>query len=285
MTRNIFQSSCRNAWTLVLVAMVGLVTVQSASAQITVTGSLLVEHTAVPGDSYQGAITVRNNSNTSQTVKLSLADYRFDASGATSFEPASHGRSSAGWVTLSQQAVSVPPQATQVVPYTVTIPAGAAASGGTYVLGTSGGPAPSPGTYWSVVLVEGEDRTSVPSDPSKFTITPKIRFAVQLVTHVGNAGECRLVFGNPRIQPGTVAVDVTGKGSRACRPNLKLEVYNSDGALRHTATLRGSYIYPETSARQSFDLASLSPGAYSFVVLADVGADKLQGARFQVQVR
>jgi hypothetical protein len=78
---------------------------------------------------------------------------------------------------------------------------------------------------------------------------------------------------------------VTGQGTRACRPNLKLEVYNADGALQHTAILRGSYLYPDTSTRQTFPLVPLAPGSYSFLVLADVGADKLQGARFQVQVK
>jgi hypothetical protein len=260
----------RLSWRFSLVLIVGLVTATSASAQIAVTGALREERTAAPGEKYQGAITIRNASNTPQTATLSLADYRFDASGSNSFDPAgSQGRSNAGWIALSQRTVSVPPQGTQVVSYTVTVPAGAT----------------SPlGSYWSAVLVETEDR-SAPIDPTQFTVTPKLRYAVQLVTHVGQSGECQLAFSNPRIQSGTVTVDVTGEGTRACRPNLKLEVYNSDGALQHTATIRGSYLYPTTSVRQAFDLAKLTPGAYSFLVLADVGADKLQGGRFQVTVR
>ncbi len=286
MIRTTSQSCCGLAGRLALVLIVGLVTVRSASAQITVTGALLVERAAAPGETYQGAITIRNTSNTAQTATLSLADYRFDASGSNSFDAAgSHPRSNTPWITLSQQAVSVPPHGTQVVGYTVTVPAGASSSAGTYVLGAPGGPPPSAGTYWSVVLIEGEDRSAAPVDPTTFTVTPKIRFAVQLVTHLGQTGECKLAFGNPLIKPGTMVVDVTGQGSRACRPNLKLEVYNSEGVLQHSATIRGSYLYPETSTRQTFTLAPLTPGAYSFLVLADVGADKLQGARFQVQVK
>ena len=275
----------RSAWPLVLVLLVVLVTVSSASGQITVTGALIVERAAAPGETYQGAITIRNASMTAQTATLSLADYHFDASGSTSFDaPGSRARSNTPWITLSQQAVLVPPQGIQVVGYTVTVPA-ASSPDGMYLLGAPIGAPPSAGTYWSVVLVEGEDRSAAPSDTSKFTITPKIRFAVQLVTHLGQSGECKLVFGNPRITGGTMAVDVAGQGTRACRPNLKLEVYNSEGVLQHTATLRGSYLYPDTSTRQSFTLAPLTPGTYSFLVLADVGADKLQGARFQVQVK
>lgn len=261
----------RTAGLLALVLMVVLVTVHFASGQITVTGAMHVERAAVPGETYQGAITIRNTSNTVQVATLSLADYRFAASGSSSFDaPGSHERSSTGWITLSQNAVSVPPMGTQVVGYTVAVPAGTS---------------PTLGSYWSVVLVEGEDRKPVPADAGKFTITPKMRYAVQLVTHLGQTGECQLAFGDPHVKPGSMVVDITGSGTRACRPALKLEVYNSEGVLKQTATLRGSYLYPSTSVRQTFDLTALTPGAYNFVLLADVGVDKLQGVRFQVQVR
>lgn len=257
------------AFFLVLVS--ALVTVPSAAAQITVTGALLTERTAAPGETYQGAITIRNTSDTTQTATLSLADYAFDASGSTTFNPSgSQPRSNTGWIRLSQRAVTIPAQATQAVAYTITVP--------------SGTPAPA-GTYWGVVLVEAEDRSAAPAAPSGFTVSPKIRFAVQVVTHLGQTGECRLAFANPRVQSGTVTVDVTGEGTRACRPALKLEVYGSGGALQHSTTLRGSFLYPATSAKQTFPLAALPPDTYSFLVLADVGAERLQGARFQVTVR
>jgi hypothetical protein len=254
---------------MAIVAVAG--TVRPATAQIAVIGDLLAEHVAVPGETYQGAITIRNTTNTIQVAALSLADYRFDAGGANWFDPpGSNARSNTGWVTLSQQAVSLPPQGTQVVRYTVAVPAST----------------PRPlGTYWSVVLVEGEDRSPVAPDPQKFVVTPKIRYAVQVATHiVGEARECRLAFGQPRVQPGELAIDISDSELRACRPNLRLEVYNGDGELLHTATLRGAYLYPATSVRQKFALPTLSPGGYSFLLVADVGADKLQGAKFQVQV-
>jgi hypothetical protein len=133
--------------------------------------------------------------------------------------------------------------------------------------------------------VEGEDRGPVPPDPQKFLITPKIRYAVQVATHVtGEARECRLAFGQPHVQPGELNIDIADSELRACRPNLRLEVYNGDGELLHTATLQGAYLYPATSARQRFALPALAPGGYSFLLVADVGADRLQGAKFQVQV-
>jgi hypothetical protein len=252
--------------------IVALVTARSASAQIAVTGDLIVERFAAPGETYKGAITIRNTTETVQVAVLSLADYRFDANGSNWFDPpGSHARSNTGWIALSQQAVSLPPQGTQVVSYTVTVPAST----------------PRPlGTYWSVVLVEVEPRGEVAAGPSTFVITPRTRYAVQLATQVvGEARECRLTFAEPHVKPGEFAIDITDVEIRACRPKLRLEVYDADGALVHTATLRGSFLYPATSARQRFGLPALVPGGYSFLLMADVGADTLQGARFQIQVR
>jgi hypothetical protein len=285
MTRSFLQSSFRHAWALALVAAADLVTVQSASGQITVTGALLVERNVAPGETYQGEILLRNTTNTEQTATLTLADYRFTASGANSFDrPGVNARSNTPWISLSQQTVSLPPLGSQSVSYTVSVPTatpGSAAPGA----GETGTPEPFAGSYWSVVLVEGEDRRTAPASSPAFTVSPKVRFAVQVVTHVGQGGECRLAFDNPRVQTGKVLIDVSALGTRACRPSLKLEVYDASGAIKHTATVRGPYLYPDTSTRQPFELVPLTPGVYSFQVLADVGADKLQGARFQVQVR
>jgi hypothetical protein len=250
--------------------LLGLVTVRPASGQITVTGPLKVEQTAAAGERYQGVIAVRNASPVVQLATLSLADYRFDATGSSSFgAPGSLSRSNTGWITLNQRTVSIPPMGTVSVGYTVTVPAGTT---------------PPIGTYWSVVLVEGEDRP-VDADRSKFAITPKFRYAVQVVTHVGQAGECRLGFGAPRVQTETFAIDLTGIGIRGCRPTLKLVVFSAAGILQHSLTVHTSYLYPETSVRQTFAMPPLPPGTYSFLLLADVGAPKLQGARFEVNVR
>jgi hypothetical protein len=279
---------------LVIAMLIGLGSASAAHAQIAVTSSTLVETTGEPGDTYRDAIVIHNSSNTVQTVSLSQADYRFDADGLTEFiEPGTEPRSNSGWIVLSQQSVSLLPNADVAVSYTVTIPSQ---------------PAPSAGTYWSVVLVEAV-RAPAPTSAS-ISIVPTFRYAVQIATHIGKTGDPRLAFGEPHLMrtsfsvslanasaslqapavstlgaDRSLSIDIKDVGSRGCRPTLRLEVYQPDGTLVHTATVQRGLVYPGASIRQTFELPSLAPGNYTVLLLADTGIDKVQGTKFQIHVQ
>jgi hypothetical protein len=275
---------------------VGLVAASSGYAQVAVTSSTLVERTAAPGETYRGAITIHNSSDTVQVVSFSLADYSFSADGSTTFdEPGSQPRSNTSWIALGQRAVSVLPHADAAVTYTVAVPSTTSPSG----------------TYWSVVLVEAVRAGDASPSSAGLAIATRFRYAVQLATHIGSTGEPTLAFGAPNllhrafgvevIAAGggsshkavasllapdyTLALDITHAGTRACRPTLRLEVYQTDGTLAHSASAQRGLLYPGTSVSQTFELGSLSPGDYMFLLLADVGGDKVQGTKFPVHIR
>lgn len=280
-----------------MASCVGVVAASPGYAQVAVTSSTLVERTAAPGETYRGTITIHNASNTVQVVSLSLADYRFDADGSNWFdEPGPQPRSNSGWIELSQRAVSLLPHADAAVSYTVAVPS-----------------TPPPfGTHWSVVLVEAARSSEASADPTGLAVVTRFRYAVQVATHIEKTGEPTLAFGTPNLLrralgveimpaglPGlservddsvlapdyTLALDIGHTGTRACRPTLRLEVYRTDGTLAHSASAQRGLLYPGTSIRQVFELPPLSPGDYTVLLLADVGADKVQGTKFQVHVQ
>ena len=135
---------------------------------------------------------------------------------------------------------------------------------------------------------------------------------MQVATHIGTTGEPTLAFETPNLLrrslgvelmpaglPGlsqrvddsvlatdyTLALDIVHIGTRACRPTLRLEVYRADGTLAHSTSAQRGLLYPGTSVRQIFELPPLSPGDYTFLLLADVGADRVQGTKFQINVQ
>lgn len=251
----------------------------------------MIERTMLPGEVYRDAITIHNSSKTIQAVSLSLADYRFDASGATEFDPPStQPRSNVAWIALSQNTVSVLPHGDLAVSYSVKVPE----------------TTPLPlGTYWSVVLVQAA--RSEPMPESGFAVVPTLRYAIQVATHVGRSGEARLAFGEPHLvrtgltvavnpaarvrdeswalgSDSLLAVDITDNGTRACRPAVRVEIYQPDGRLAHSATAQRGLLYPGSSIRQVFQLPPLAPGDYVVLLLADVGTDKVQGTKFQLHV-
>lgn len=266
----------------------------AAHAQIAVTSPTIVEATGEPGETYRDAIVIHNSSSSVQTVSLSRADYRFDAEGLTEFtDPGTEPRSNSGWIVLSQQTVSVLPNADVAVSYTVSIPSS---------------PVPPAGTYWSVIFVEANRATT--STSASLSIVPTFRYAVQIATHVGKTGEPKLAFGEPHVmrssfsvslvntnasfQTPTVStlpaersltIDVKDVGTRACRPTLRLELYQQDGTLAHAATAQRGLVYPGASIRQTFALPALPPGVYTVLLLADTGIDKVQGTKFQIHIQ
>jgi hypothetical protein len=279
-----------------MVLWAGLVAATPGYAQIAVTSSSLVERMAAPGETYRDTITIRNSSNAVQTVSLSLADYLFDAEGSTEFdEPGSQPRSNSGWVTLSQRTVSLLPHADLAVGYTIAVPSGTPALFG---------------TYWSVVLVEVEHSVAASSTPTGLSVIPRLRYAVQLATQVGKTGEPTLAFGEPHLVRSSLSVglmrvgasyqtptesslapdrsltiDIAHVGTRACRPAVRMEVYQQDGTLVHAATAQRGLLYPGASLRQTFGLPPLPAGDYTVLLLADVGTDKVQGTKFQIHVQ
>jgi hypothetical protein len=83
----------------------------------------------------------------------------------------------------------------------------------------------------------------------------------------------------------SLTIDIKDVGTRGCRPALRLELYEQDGALAHAATVQRGLIYPGASIRQTFELPALAPGVYTVLLLADSGLDKVQGTRFQIHVQ
>jgi hypothetical protein len=273
-------------------ACVAVVTAVPAYGQIGVTSSTLVERTAEPGENYRGTIIVHNSSDKVQVVSLSLADYAFQADGSTTFnDPGSQERSNSGWIKLAQRAVSVLPHADAAVAYTVTVPMTAR-----------------DGTYWSVVLVEAVRSSEAALPSGGLAVLTNFRYAVQVVTQIGNTGVHALAFGPPNLRRRTLGVrliandvpeageavddtdyllslEISHAGTRACRPLLRLEVYGTDGTLVHDASAQRGLLYPGTSINQVFELGSLSPGDYTFLLMADVGEDKVQGTKFPVRIR
>lgn len=258
------------ARSVALASCVGLAAASPGYAQIAVTSPILVEHSAAPGETYRDTMTIHNASDRVQVVSLSLADYQFQADGSNSFdEPGSQLRSNSGWIALSQREVSVLPHADASVSYSVTVPSSVSLSG----------------TYWSVALVEATRSAEASSDPTVFALAPRIRYAVQLATHIGSTGEPTLAFGTPSLERSALGLDIRHAGTRASRPMLRLEIYSTDGALAHSASAQRGLLYPGSSITQTFELPPMSPGDYTVLLLADVGTDQVQGTKFEVHVQ
>lgn len=248
----------------------------AGAAQVAVLDDAVQERAARPGETYEGVLRVRNTTGAPLEVKVYLTDYAFDADGGTDYPPAgSLPRSSARWVGLGTSALRLAAGETAQVPYRVAVPAGAG-----------------DGSYWTMVMVEplqaGDAEATRPAPArGQVGLRAKMRFGVQLATHVGPpAAGTELAFAAPRaVASGgrrALEVDVRNPGARAVRPALRLELFDRDGnAVARVEAVRG-LLYPGTSLRHSFDLGAVPAGTYHALVVGDAGGDRLFGARYDL---
>ncbi|HEX6751307.1 MAG TPA: hypothetical protein VF092_28710 [Longimicrobium sp.] len=248
----------------------------AARAQVTVVGSAVEERAARPGETYTGTLRLRNDGRETEEAKLYLSDYTFSADGATRYPaPSSLPRSSARWVTFSPAQVRIAPGGEATVGYTVTVPADAA-----------------PGTWWSMLMVEGIARGSAESTAAagarvRVGIQPSIRYGVQLATTLAGPAP-KVAFTGARAYAAAdrkvLEVEVANAGDVAYRPELRVELFDAAGRKAGTFTSQRGLMYPGTSLRQAFELGAVPPGDYQALVVADAGGDQVFGAQYRLKL-
>jgi hypothetical protein len=251
---------------VVLLALLGCAPV--ATAQVAVMSPILVERDAAPGESYTGAISLKNQSGELRRIRVYQTDYTFEAGGSNTFDaPGTVPRSNARWVNLSTTETVVPANGEAAIDYTVTVPRLATLSG----------------TYWSMIMVEQEPDQISTSDKPGLALTPTIRYGIQLATNLQSSAPARVAFTAPVVDGRTMSFDVSNPGDRSVRPNVRVEIYREDGTLVMAADAQRGLLYPGTSVRQTIGLqADLAPGMYTAIILADIGDYQLTARRFTI---
>lgn len=269
-------------YTLLLAALL-LAPAGGAAAQIAILNSTVQEASAAPGESHTGTIIVRNTTSEPQELKVYQTDYAFNADGATFYpEPGSTPRSNAAWISVSPSYVLLPPEADARIEYRVAVPAA--------------GGAPMSGTHWSMLMVEPIAKGSAesahgapPGSRRGMGIQTRVRYGVQVVTHLGAEGTRTVQFSGTRTTGArngnrTLEFDLANTGEVAYRPTLRLELYDSRGNSAGRFEAGRGLLYPGTSLRQRFDLGVLAAGSYYALIVADTGGESVFGARYELKL-
>ena len=260
---------------LIFVALLyGAVAMPSAaSAQISVVGSTVEEHTAAPGQSYEGTILVRNLTAEPQSVRVYQTDYHFFADGTSHFDAAgSTPRSNASWVKPSATSLIIPPNSETTVGYIITVPAIDSLRG----------------TFWSALMVEGAPSAPPVASAKQVGLGSIVRYAVQLATHLPAQGSRKVSFSNQTLATDSaghrvIDLEVQNIGDRGYRPLIWVELYDAAGALRGRREQQRGLLYPATSLRQRFAFDTLPAGSYKAVVFADTGDDAVFATEYKLE--
>ena len=253
----------------------------TAAAQVSVIGELSQDRETGPGETYSGTITIKNDSNEPQEAKVYQTDYLFFSDGTNRYgEPGSHPRSNAPWITFSPSFVTVPPQSTVIVSYTVAVPANSA--GKTLI-----------GSYWSMLMIEGIPKGSPESSGARdkkaeMGIMQMIRYGIQIASHIRNTGKPMVAFKDEKLvvdEKGRRIFQVTieNTGDLGFRPEVYMELFNDRGVSQGKFPGIRYRMYPGTSVRESIDVSTVPKGKYKALVVVDAGGEEILAAQYDLQ--
>ncbi len=253
-----------------------------AAAQIALMGDLSYDRQASPGDSYEGSFTLRNDGTQPAEAKIYQTDYSFSCSGQTEYgEPGRMARSNARWIEFRPDRPVIPPHGSAVVQYSVKVPRNVGNDSLT-------------GCYWSMLMVEevasGSPESALPSsDQKSMGLQQKIRYGVQIATHITGTGASSVRFSEPALtQVDSVGkalrVSITNTGETWMRPDVYLELFDASGKSHGRSEGSKFRMYPGTCVRQEIKLPPLPPGDYTALVVVDAGGEQAFGAQYTVKL-
>ncbi|MEM1269549.1 MAG: hypothetical protein AAGI08_05815 [Bacteroidota bacterium] len=262
---------------LLVLVLLGLLPAWS-TAQVSVLSSLAQDYDVVPGIQYSGEIEVHNDGTAVREVRVYQTDYDFQSDGRNVFgDPGSMTRSNAPWIQFSTDRLRIPPGTSQMLQYTVEIPA---------ELPDGGGPN---GSYWSILMLEPipeSDPLALGNDPEQveFGVRQVIRYAVQVATHVQGTGTRNVEFAGVDARSSESGqlmfdVNVANTGEQMIRPTVWAEFYDPNGTLQKRIDGSLLRMYPGTSVRHSMPLDSLAAGSYQALVVVDAGGNDVFGTQ------
>jgi hypothetical protein len=252
------------------------------TAQVSIIGELSQDKDAYPGDVYTGTIIIRNDTNEPQEAKVYQTDYTFQFNGTNNYgEPGLLARSNAKWITFSPAYVTLPPQGTMSVNFTVTIPKETETN-------------KLVGTYWSMLMVEGIQKGSAESSirpkdaKAQMGIMQTIRYGIQIATTIAKTGEKKIQIAGHKVikkEDGKriLQVDIENTGEIAMRPDVYVELFDGQGNSLGKFPGVKYRIYPGTSVRQSIDISAVKQGEYKALIVIDAGGDDVFGVQYTLK--
>jgi hypothetical protein len=266
----------KNVILIMLVLLIGVAT--ASHAGVSVVGSLTRENTVGPGDRYEGDIMLRNSDENPVEVRIYKKDYLFYADGRNLYdEPGSAPRSNATWLTVQPAQMTVPPQGTGSFHFTVQVPKNVELKG----------------SYWSLLMVEPMAPPAVLPGQAKNKISvglqTVIRYAIQIVTDIGDSGEWQLKIGDKKLAMSEgkrlFELDIENVGERWLSPVVWIELYNAEGAQVGRFESSQKRIYPGCSVRHWMDLTGVPAGTYNVMAIVDNRDDHVFGGQYEIVIK
>lgn len=251
---------------ILLPILFGLFMSFSSQAAIVVTNGLSHEYSSTTGSIDKGVIKIQNTSDKEVAILVYQKDFHFDTTGQTYFRTAGDlPRSNANWMVINPLNMVIPAKGEAEVAFVINVPNNDSLDG----------------TYWSAIMIEPGVDPSDTAAKSRFTVRTSVRYAIQIINHVGDKAAPKLSFAsieneyyNERL---TLVVDLVNDGDKSILTNMVLEIYDNEGNSLGTFESKRKRLYPSTSRRFLIELPDLPKKEYTAILIADANLDEVFG--------
>ena len=220
-------------------------------------------------------VLLKNTGGEPAEVKMSQTDYVFHADGRDLYgEPGTTPRSNARWISVAPSQVTIPAHEIAGVSYRVTVPPQDDLAG----------------TYWSMLMIEPVALPVVraANEDTGMRVQTIVRFAVQIVTEVGNGGGGTLRVTDKRLSlegpKRLFLLDAENASDRVTIPAIWVELFNKEGISVGKFEGERLRVYPACSVRYHVDVSKVPPGQYTALVILDNGDDHVMGAQYDMAI-
>lgn len=258
---------------IIFTTIFAFLTVSVSNANIVVLNGLTHENRGQPGETYRGTIQIQNIGKREKSARIYLKDYWFSYAGESKHDPAgTMERSNAKWITYNPELLTLDSNEIATIDYEIKIPDNDSLIG----------------TYWSVIMVEGITIPDTSTINSGVKINTAIRYAIQIITNIGNSGISDLQFLGIELgrenENNILNVTIKNIGERILRSEMSLELFDESGNSFGVIKSDRRKTFPGTSAKATLILKDIKPGNYKGILVADCGEDRMFGTNLSIEI-
>jgi len=223
-------------------------------------------HNVSLGEASSGSIVLFNQSDTAITVKVTQADFTFNAQNETQYiEPGKFDRSNAEWIRFPAS-LTVPPNESMPLYYNYQVPNDSDLFG----------------TYWSVLFIS-EETLYLVEEAEDLYISP--RYCVQIVHNINNTGEVNLSFVDTDVTRDSIDLILENTGSRRIDFTVNVDIYDQRAILVGKFLSHKYYIYPGLDRQIIVPIIPLLASDYYAVMIVDCGNNLVFGHQISFTVK
>ena len=251
-----------------------LSTIKSFSGVVILNGLTHV-HSGEAGSQMSGKVKIRNDSSKENRIIIYKQDLILNCDNTSIFEYRdinSNPRTMGNWLMVNVDEKILAPHEEYDLNYSINIPKKVSEKG----------------SYWTVLMVEGADPIREKESQS-LQVGSKIRYAVQLITELGNVESPKLQFENVEYKKGqnvtssVIQIKLKNVGQYSAQTKVLLEIYDSKGTKLKVFQGTIRRIYPSFCNVFELEIKDLPKGVYDGVIIADNSKD-LFGSNVSIKI-